>query len=337
VEYWDVNGTVASNISLTWNSASTIQSLTAEKLSNLTIVGWDGSKWVKIPSAVDVTSIMGSTSTFTSGSITTTSPIIPNTYSVYTLAGIKERVLASVKIMLSGAWTGSAMSTSLNALGLIPLKQPYNVAPFNYSGDETVTSFPTDITDWVLVQLLDANNVSNVLGTRSALLKNNGLVVDVDGASPVEFKTLTSGSYYVRVLHRNHLSVRSAVTIALTNDPVGTSTYDFTTSQAKAYQNADILTNAAMVNIDYRGIFGLWGGDGNVNGRVSYIGVDNDEYYLSATGLTAFAKTEIQNIYSTADYNMNGTISYGGTDSDELFLITKPLNGSKENFVLQHN
>lgn len=337
LEYWDIKGAQASNISLTWNSTSNIQSLTAGKILNLTIAGWDGSKWVKIPSTIDPTSIMGSTSTFTSGSITTNSAIVPNTYSVYTLAGSNERVLASVKVMLSGAWTGSAMSTSLNTLGLIPLKQPYNVMPFNYSGDETVTAFPADVTDWVLVQLLDANNVANVLGARAALLKSNGLVVDLDGASPVEFKTLPSGSYYIRVLHRNHLSVRSAVTIALTNDPVGVSTYDFTTAQAKAYQNADISTNAAMVNLESKGIFGLWGGDGNVNGRVSYVGIGNDEYYLLATGLTSFANTEIQNIYSNADYNMNGTISYGGTNSDELFLINKSLNGSKESFVLQHN
>ena len=57
VEYWDINGTNATKISLTWNSTSAVGTLTNNNLANLTIVGWDGSKWVEVPSTFDATSI----------------------------------------------------------------------------------------------------------------------------------------------------------------------------------------------------------------------------------------------------------------------------------------
>lgn len=46
IEYWDINGTVPAKISLTWELMSSINSLTSGKLLNLTIAGWDGTKWV---------------------------------------------------------------------------------------------------------------------------------------------------------------------------------------------------------------------------------------------------------------------------------------------------
>jgi hypothetical protein len=85
VEYWDINGATAAKITLTWDVTSGINTLTNGNLTALSILGWDGTKWVKVPSTFDVTSILGSSSSLTNGSITTDSNIIPNTYSVYTL------------------------------------------------------------------------------------------------------------------------------------------------------------------------------------------------------------------------------------------------------------
>ncbi len=94
-EYWDINGSLPAKISLTWNANSNVATMTGNNLAKLTIVGWDGTKWVKIPSAVDIQSLQQNTSAtsfssfasnITDGSITTINPIIPDTYSVYTLA-----------------------------------------------------------------------------------------------------------------------------------------------------------------------------------------------------------------------------------------------------------
>ena len=85
VEYWDIDGAGSTNLTLTWNAGSAVGTLTGNTLSKLTIVGWDGSQWVNIPSAVDATSVLGGSSSLTAGSITTSATITPDTYTAYTL------------------------------------------------------------------------------------------------------------------------------------------------------------------------------------------------------------------------------------------------------------
>jgi hypothetical protein len=86
-EFWDIDGANNTKISLSWNAASNIAALTGNSLSALTIVGWNPntSKWEKIPSIMDNISLLGGSSSLTSGSITTQSTLIPDAYAVYTL------------------------------------------------------------------------------------------------------------------------------------------------------------------------------------------------------------------------------------------------------------
>ena len=87
IEFWDINGRNPTNISLTWSAHSVLTSLSAEhNLGLLRIVGWDGVKWVIIPSAVDDTSIFNKKSSITAGSVSTVKPVRPDDYQVYTLA-----------------------------------------------------------------------------------------------------------------------------------------------------------------------------------------------------------------------------------------------------------
>lgn len=86
VEYWDIDGSNATPVTLTWDAGSSIGTLTGNQLNKLTIVGWDGTQWVAIPSVVDINSVLGGASDLTAGSISTTAAIIPNSYTAYTLA-----------------------------------------------------------------------------------------------------------------------------------------------------------------------------------------------------------------------------------------------------------
>lgn len=91
IEYWDIDGATATKISLTWDAASAISTLTGGVASKLTIVGWNPtlSQWVKIPSTLDVTSVLGTPSNInTTGSITTNANIVPNTYTAYTFGSL---------------------------------------------------------------------------------------------------------------------------------------------------------------------------------------------------------------------------------------------------------
>lgn len=88
VEYWDIDGSNATPITLTWDVGSNIAGLTVNDLSKLTIAGWSATtnKWEIIPSTVDITSVLGGASVLTAGSITTTASIVPNSYVAYTFA-----------------------------------------------------------------------------------------------------------------------------------------------------------------------------------------------------------------------------------------------------------
>lgn len=124
-EYWDINGAAATKITLTWNAASALGTLTSNTLAKASIVGWNGTQWVALPSTVDATSILGGTSTLTAGSITTNAALVPNTYSVYTLASICTPVNAgtitgtptlclgaNTALVLTGADAGGVWSSS---------------------------------------------------------------------------------------------------------------------------------------------------------------------------------------------------------------------------------
>jgi gliding motility-associated-like protein len=89
-EYWDINGTTSAQITLTWNTASGVSAMTGGTNGKLSIVGWNiiTSRWEAIESTVDAVSILGGASSLSSGSITTSTSIVPNTYEVYTLAGL---------------------------------------------------------------------------------------------------------------------------------------------------------------------------------------------------------------------------------------------------------
>ena len=100
-EYWDINGTQAAQISLTWGPLSGVAAMTGGVLGRLTIVGWNGTQWVEVPSSVDVTSSLGGTSTTSEGSITTNAAIVPSSFDVYTLAVVCPNVTAPTAAVVS--------------------------------------------------------------------------------------------------------------------------------------------------------------------------------------------------------------------------------------------
>ena len=87
-EFWDIEGTNATRITLTWNSNSDIGALTDNSLNLLTIAGWNPrtQSWEKIACQIDEVGIDGSLITANAGSISTIEKIIPNNYSAFSLA-----------------------------------------------------------------------------------------------------------------------------------------------------------------------------------------------------------------------------------------------------------
>ena len=137
-----------------------------------------------------------------------------------------------MRVFLEGFYDGSQfMSTHLADNGLLPMTQPYGIAPFNYLGNESITSIPEDTVDWVLVQLRDEDNFENIVAEKAVLLRKDGFVMELDGTPGVNFEGVADGYYRIGVAHRSHLAVLSSETI-LTN--ATNFVYDFTQAQSKA-------------------------------------------------------------------------------------------------------
>lgn len=148
------------------------------------------------------------------------------------------------KVILEGPYSSSTglMNTILNQRGLLPGQtpvgtfatpttggQPYNVAPFNYTGSETMTVYPATVVDWVLVSLRsDSTKASQVLRV-AGLLHSDGHISFVNPCF-----SLPSGTFYVLVEHRNHMGVMSATKVAVSSGKI---TYDFTASQSYQLTN----------------------------------------------------------------------------------------------------
>lgn len=80
VEYWDINGSSATNITLTWNAASNLNTLTGGDATKLTVVGYNPatSKWEDLGKAGGTTGTVSTTGTVTANAVT------PNTFSAFT-------------------------------------------------------------------------------------------------------------------------------------------------------------------------------------------------------------------------------------------------------------
>ncbi len=140
----------------------------------------------------------------------------------------------ALKVMLEGAYnpTLGQMDTKLNDLGLLPLSHPYDDPnTYNYQGTATVSSFPTNVVDWIYVEARSGLSNSNFVEHKIGLLLNDGSIKDLDGVSDLSFNLPIGGNYYFVVRHRNHLDVMTAssLTHALTMS------YDFTSNATQAY------------------------------------------------------------------------------------------------------
>jgi hypothetical protein len=220
---------------------------------------------------------------------------------------IPLHITLDVTALLEGPYNGATMTPSLNAAGYIPLAQPYNVAPWNYPGSESVGAMPNaNVVDWVLLELRDATSAANATGAttiarQAAFVLNDGSVVGLDGSSDLLFTNSVTNQLFVVVWHRNHLGVMSANPLM---DVGGIYSYNFTTAAGQAY-GADAHKLLAG------GKYGMYGGDGNANKTVN--SVDKTAVWSPQAGT---------NGYKSGDFNMSGQVN--NPDKNNIWV---PNNG----------
>lgn len=209
---------------------------------------------------------------------------------------------------LEGPYVGSGqMNANLNP-GNLPLSQPFNTAPWNYTGTESVAAIPNaDVVDWVLIELRDAANAAaatsaTTIARQAGFLLRDGSIVGLDGIGRLNFDNTISENMFVVVKHRNHLGIMSADPLVKAD---GFYTYNFTDASAKTYGGENGIKQLSVFGPS---VWGMIGGDGDASGTVD--SVDKTSFWSILTGKAG---------YLSGDYDMDGQID--NTDKNDVWLI----------------
>jgi hypothetical protein len=237
-------------------------------------------------------------------SITRTGITNPTTFAVGDInspMAITLNIVIDLKAFLEGPFNGTEMNTDINSI--IPLAQPYNTSPWNYTGTENVVAIPNaNIVDWVLVELRDAAfstqaDPSTIISQQAGFVLKDGSIVSSDGVSNMQFDATFSQNLYLVIFHRNHLGIISGN--ALTQSG-GVYAYDFTTGAFQALGDNPPQKEIAS------GVFGMFGGDLNSNGN---IGPADKNIWSTQAGTYS---------YTTADANLDGEVD--NNDKNDITL-----------------
>ncbi len=200
----------------------------------------------------------------------------------------------ALSAFLEGPFNGVDMNSNLQSSGMIPLDQPYNVFPWNYSGSESVSSVPENVVDWVLVELRDAANAASaspgtLVSRQAAFLMNNGSIKYIDGCANLDFNVTLSQGMFIVIRHRNHLDIMSASALTETD---GVYQYDFSSGVNQVFGGN--LAHSELAT----GVWGMMSGDGNGDGEVD--NVDKDDIWIPEQSSIG---------YLPGDYDMNGAVN----------------------------
>ena len=177
-----------------------------------------------------------------------------------TIEIIENTLTVPIKVVLEGAYIQATgvMSTTLAANDLLPLSQPFNQLPWSYTGTESIAEIPSNMVDWVLIELREKNPSYALVSQRAALLMDDGIVLDVEGSLGANFVGVPAEKYHIVVKARSHLGVISPITLLMPDLNI----YDFSTSETQAQGTAQ-LTEVAP------GVYAMNAGDYNHDGLVT--------------------------------------------------------------------
>jgi hypothetical protein len=208
-----------------------------------------------------------------------------------------------VLVFLEGPFAGTEMNTELYTTGSIPLAQPYNIAPWSYSGTESVPAIPNnEVVDWVLLELRDAVDAASAtsatrIARQAAFLLKDGTVVGLDGSSILQFSNSFNQQLFVIIWHRNHLGVLSANALSQSG---GIYTYDFSTALNQVYGEG------SGYKLIGSGIYGMAGGDNNADG------------YVDLTDIAVWKTTAGSTGYKSSDFDLDNQVN--NTDKNEVWV-----------------
>lgn len=210
----------------------------------------------------------------------------------------------AIKVFLEGPYVTKADSMRAIYVGRFPTISNSYVSPYA-DKKECLTPFPEfdrAIVDWIYVEVWDYppygkftgdTQKGSLIDSTSALLLADGRIVGVEGKPYVTFDNLPLNSYYVKIKHRNHLSIISAETLTFTPG-VPTDTYDFIGKLENTLNKPANITKPAQKNVNGKCV--MFGGDLNDDGLISVT-----DYVLMVKNLTKIG-------YLVMDLNFDGQV-----------------------------
>ncbi|RYF57676.1 MAG: hypothetical protein EOO39_35150 [Cytophagaceae bacterium] len=215
-------------------------------------------------------------------------------------------VAINLKVMLEGPYNASThlMNTTLNQRGLLPGQtpigsfavvtpsgQPYNTAPWNYTGTESMTSYASDIVDWVLVSLRTDSLTTQSVFKAAGLLHADGRITFVRPCFQ-----LPVGSYFAVVEHRNHLGVMTPNKVMVSNNTIS---FDFTRQDSYRMANPPSF---GQIQLD--GKWMMYGADGKKDNFTDNFDINffDSKLWKDESG--------IFDQYRYGDFNMDADVNF---------------------------
>ncbi len=198
-----------------------------------------------------------------------------------------------LSVVLEGPWDpiASKMTTWLWQFDQLPNRQPYDAAPWNYSGMEgdgwVKTDYPANTVDWVLISLRSTIQAADEIGKAAGLLLEDGTI---QLTSPLQVSPGHTEAY-ILLEHRNHLPAMSPNPIPIINDIIS---YDFT--QTNSY------TNGAAGQKLLNGNWMLQAGNADQSNPTGYeISGSDGAIWQNDSGLF--------DVYAISDFNLDNDVN----------------------------
>lgn len=215
--------------------------------------------------------------------IKTTHTIVPSCYFVPVQpVSMKLRIKAFMEGFYSA--TLGRMTETLKFDGLLPYSQPYGNTRYSYFGDESVTSFPSWTVDWVLLEILNKDNI--VLQRKAVLIRRDGWLTELNGSINITISDLYPDQYKFSIVHRNHISIISKNEFTAIEGV--TSTFNLTSNS----NTIDDIPQQKSIGT----IYAMYAGDADQSG---FIDTKDYSHWLNANNAVD---------YNASDFNGNGVV-----------------------------
>ncbi|HXR80012.1 MAG TPA: hypothetical protein VN763_03795, partial [Saprospiraceae bacterium] len=229
---------------------------------------------------------------------------------VYTYTVSCESIV--LKVWLEGAYNTvtNDMKTTMNTLHTLPGQnaplfyidypagQPYNMAPWNYTGLPSNTGtqwgdfggqtpYPPGVVDWVLVMIRKGGiTPAFTIWTCAGWVHQNG---DVTFPESCPLPAFTTDDYYFVVQHRNHLGILSPAEVDM---PCGTAVLEWDFRNSNSYQP---IFRFGQKEVE-PGVWAMYSGNGEQAASISAINSLDRTVWKSMQGTHG---------YNNGDFDLN--------------------------------